>query len=203
MKIRSILLSLSAVVLFTSVSFASSAVQQSRERVIRRLPIEKNEPIGITSVKVNDRAVLSNQKFVADDDWLRGLVISVRNKTDKLILYASIQLQFPRPVAKERFSIFDMSYGNRGLPQRPPTPSEKLVGLAPGETVDIVLSSEEFATLRQFLTGTGYPPSIKTMDLRIDQVIFEDDTMWSGGTSLRRDPKDPGTWINVELTGLR
>ena len=76
MKIRSMLLSLSAIVLFTSVSFASTAVQQSRERVIRRLPVEQNEPLAITDIKVNDQSVSLDKQFSADDEWLRSLVFS-------------------------------------------------------------------------------------------------------------------------------
>src|SRR5437667_5664853 len=97
MKTRSTLFSLSTIVLVTSVSFASTAVQQPRERAIKRLPIERDEPLGITSVKVYGQAVSSGKAFVGDDEWMRNLVISVKNKSDKRILFVNIELFFTRP----------------------------------------------------------------------------------------------------------
>jgi hypothetical protein len=154
MKIRSMLLSLSAVVLFTSVSFASTAAQQTKERVIRRLPVEQNEPLAITDIKVNERSVSSDKQFSADDEWLRSLVFSVKNKSDKRILYASIDLQFPRPAgSQDRMAIYDMACGNGALQTRRPTSQETLVGISPGETVEIRLSVQQFVGLRDFLTA--------------------------------------------------
>jgi hypothetical protein len=195
MKIRSMLLSLSAVVLFTSVSIASTAVQQSRERLIRRLPVEQNEPIAITDIKVNDRSVSFDKRFSADDEWLRSLVFSVKNKSDKLILYAAIDLQFPRPAdSQDRMALHYMAYGNGALQTRKPTSQETLVGISPGETVEIRLSVQQFVALRDFLTAIKYSSSIEKVDLRIGHVIFADDTMWYG-EEFRRDSNDPTSWV--------
>src|SRR5436309_3522368 len=77
-------------------AFHTTAAQEAKERIIRRLPVEKDEPVSMTDLKVNDQSVSLDKKFSADDEWLRTLTISMRNKSDKVILYASIQLQFPR-----------------------------------------------------------------------------------------------------------
>lgn len=203
MKIRPMLFALGAIILFTSLLTVANATQQSKERLIQRLPVEENEPIAITDIKVNDRSVSLDKRFNADDEWLRSLVISVKNKSDKRILFASLQLQFPRPEdSKARFSIFEMFHGNWSLRMRPPAPEERLVGIAPGETVEIQLSPQGFVDLRQLLTGTNYPASIEKVDLRIDEVIFEDDMMWSRGTQLSRDPNDRSKWT-IANSGLK
>lgn len=177
---------------------AATAQVQTRERVIRRLPVEQNEPIGLTQVKVNGERVFAKKAFLADDQWLKGLVISVKNRSDKLILFASIQLQFPRPTgSQDPMVIDDMFYGNRALQTRPPTPDERLTGIAPGETVEIRLSEQQYVDLTQLLIMTNYSLSVEKVDLRIDSVIFEDDTMWTRGAITRRDPSDPSTWRNV------
>lgn len=196
MKIRSMLLSLSAVFLFTSVSIASTAVQQSRERVIRRLPIEQNEPIAITDIKVNDRSVSLDKQFSADDEWLRSLVFSVKNKSAKLVLYAAIDLQFPRPAdSQDRMAIHYMAYGNWALQTRKATSQETLVGISPGETVEIRLSVQQFVALRDFLTAIKYSSSIEKVGISIGHVIFADDTMWYAGAIAVRDSNDPTSWI--------
>ncbi|MDX6527746.1 MAG: hypothetical protein QOH41_36 [Blastocatellia bacterium] len=191
-------LSLTIVILtLIACAFQTSVAQQPTERVIRRLPVEENEPIAITDIKVNGRSVSLDKKFVADDDWLRSLVFSVKNKSDKLILYASIRLQFPRPAGSRDIpDIYDMSCGNWALQTRRPNSQEMLVGASPGETVEIRLSDQQFVGLREFLTATHYPPSIEKADLSISHVIFVDDTMWYAGSQVQRDPKDPTTWVN-------
>lgn len=176
-----------------------ASAQEPQVRTINRLPIEKKEPLSIVKVEVNGQPVSVIKGFVSDDDWLRSLVISVKNKSDKLILFASIQLQFPRATGpQDRFSIAEMSHGNRALPMRPPTEDERQVGIPPGETVEVRLSVQEFVDLRKFLTATGYPANIEKVDFRINEVIFCDDTMWTRGSYCRRDHSDPGTWINLD-----
>jgi hypothetical protein len=178
-------------------AFQTSVAQQPTERVIRRLPVEENEPIAITSVKVDDQRILSNKKFTADDEWFRTLVLSVKNKSDKLILYASIRLQFPRSGgSKDPVAIYDMFYGNWALQMRRPTSQDMLVGIAPGETVEIRLSPEQFVEIRGLLNATSYPPSIETVDLSMSHVIFADDTMWYAGATCLRDSQEPSTWTN-------
>jgi len=180
-------------------AFHVSVAQQPKERVIRRLPVEENEPIAITDIKVDGRSVSLDKNFTADDEWFRSLVFSVKNKSDKLILFASIRLQFPRPADSQgRTAIDDVSYGNGALQTRRPTSQETLVGISPDETVEIRLPAQQFVGLRELLKATNYPSSIDKLDLRIGHVIFADDTMWYG-KAFRRDPNDPTTWIPSQI----
>jgi hypothetical protein len=203
MKIRTVASGVTLIALVVCTSYASAA-QQATERVIRRLPVEQNEPITITDIKVNDRSVSFDKKFSADDEWLRSLVVSIKNKSDKLILFASIRLQFPRTTdSPNRISIYDISYGNAGLPTRRPTAEERLVGISPGETVVMQLSAQQAVDLRAFLTGTQYPASIETVDLSLSHIIFADDTMWYAGSQAQRDPKDPSRWVNSQYANSK
>lgn len=172
-----------------------SAVQQ-QERLLHRLPVEQGEPIVITDIKVNRQSVSFDQKFGAGDDWMKGLVFTVKNRSDKLILVVYLQFQFPRPPGvSEQISVSHMFYGNPDLLARKPTSEERLVGFAPGQTVDIHLTSEDFGYLQSFLSDTHYGSSIEKVNFRINEVLFEDDTMWSGGSQLLRDSKDSSHWI--------
>lgn len=187
-----------ALIALMACSFHSIAAQ-SQERVIKRLPVEQNEPIEITDIKVNGQSVSFDKKFVADDEWLRSFVVSIKNRSDKLILFASIQLQFPRPPgSQDRMAIDDMSYGNWALQTRTPKPDELLAGMRPSEIVEIELSAQQFDDLRKFLTATNYPASIEKVDLRINRVIFQDDIMWTRGAQTRRDPTNASTWKNID-----
>jgi hypothetical protein len=175
-----------------------SAVQQ-QERLLHRVSVERSEPIVITDIKVNSKNVLFDEKFAAGDDWLKGLVFTVKNRSDKRILFVSLGLRFPRPPgSQDKISISDIPYGNEELLARRPTPVEQLAGIAPGQSVDMQLTPQGFDDLRLFLSATGYSPITDRVDLTIQQVIFEDDTMWSGGQYHRRDLKDPRSWSSLE-----
>ena len=198
MKTRSLVMSI-MVIAVVATTVRVDATQEFKERIIERLPVERNEPIAITDIKVDGQSVSLDKKFRAADDWLQSLVISIKNKSDKVILFASIDLQFPRPPRPQDppMAIYEMSYGNWALQTRRPTSAEVLVGASPGEIVEIRSSTEQSVGLRGFLTATNYPSSIEKVDLSIGHVIFADDTMWyAGSQAFQRDPKDPSRWIN-------
>lgn len=178
-----------------------SAVQQ-QERLLHRLPVERGEPIVITDIRVNGQQVSFDEKFVGGDDWLKSVVFSVKNRSNKPILLVSLWLQFPRPPgSSEKISLGDVFYGNPELLTRKPTSHERSIGIVPGQTQDIQLTPERFEAFQSLLSATGYPSSIETVNFKIHEVLFEDDTMWSGGSTLYRDPKERGRW-NVGASTL-
>lgn len=197
MKIRSLVTTILLVV-FNLCAIHATLGQETKQRVITRLPTEQNEPIVITAVRVHDQSIAFGEKFDADDDWLKKFSLSVKNKSDKLILFASIQLQFPRSADSQgEMAVEDVFYGNWALKRRPPAQDERIVGIAPGETVVIAMTEQESFDLQRFLSATGFSQSIERVDIRLDSVIFADDSMWTRGATARRDPQNPSTWKKV------
>lgn len=196
MKTRNLSLGVTLIALIAS-TFHAGIAQHSQERIISTRS-QQNEPVAMTEIKVNGRSISVGKNFLADDDWMRSLAVSVKNTSDKHIVLASLDVFFPRPPgSKDLPAVFYIFHGNWALRSRPPTADERLVGIAPGETVEIGFSVQKFADLQRFLTDARYPASIERVEMWIDSVIFEDDTMWRGGL-FRRDPNNPGSWNNVE-----
>lgn len=183
------------VIFIAFVSFGVAGyAQTAKERVIERL-LEKNEPVEIIDTKVNGQSVTLGQKFRADDDWITTVVFTVKNRSDKRILFASVDLFFPRPDGSN--PMFDVFYGNWRLQNQPPAAGEQLIGFAPDETVEIGLSAQRRVGLTSFLKDAQLPQSIDKVSLRFGSIIFDDDTMWSRSTLFRRDPSNPMRWNNV------
>jgi hypothetical protein len=177
--------------------FQRGFAQQATPCVIHRLPVEANEPLAITEVKASGQSVTLDQVFTANEEWLKTLTVSVKNKSDKVIVYAAINLQFPRDGSShDRTAIFEMFYGSWTLQTRRP-PKEISVGISPGKTVEIHLSPSQFADLSGLLLATGYLTPIEKVAVGIGPVIFADDMMWYAGAKLRRDSSDPTLWINA------
>jgi hypothetical protein len=185
-------------------SYAWNAIPQAQERTIRKLPVQRYEPVDIAAVKLNGKSVELNKSFFSDDEsWLNSLKITIRNRSDKAILFAAITLQFPRPAGSQGpIIIHDISFGNRALLTSLPNQSQASSELLPGGTVDIQAPPGEFDAVREHSGDLGYSTRIQAVDFRIGKVIFDDDTMWSLGTYFRRDPKDPSTWVNEAASWL-
>lgn len=88
---------------------AGGSREPFRDRVVARLPVERNEPVRIRAVKIKGAKVSHRQKFSAEDDWLRGLSVTIMNRTNKNIVFAAIDVQFPRPLGLEVLWQFTLS----------------------------------------------------------------------------------------------
>ncbi|MGZ8846694.1 MAG: hypothetical protein ACXW3C_09550 [Pyrinomonadaceae bacterium] len=174
---------------------AVRAFQEPKLRVLKRLPFATSEPLVITDVKVKGQGVLFDQNFAADDDWIKTLVISVKNRSDKRILYFSTDLFLPPvPGSKTQASVFNLSYGNHALLwDHAASAAERLVGLSPGESAELGFSGRQLENFQKFFDAVGRP-NLEKVDLQFSRIIFEDDTMWDLQGPLHRDSKDPARW---------
>ena len=90
MKVRSLFWLLVLGSIFASALYVSSraggAQPPFQGRTVKRLPVERNEPVRIRAVKVKALKVVHGQTFLADEEWLRGLTITITNRTTKTIV---------------------------------------------------------------------------------------------------------------------
>lgn len=167
-------------------------------RVIKRLPVEDDEPIALTKIKVKNELIRFDKPFPADDSWLGDLVFTVKNTSERRILFLSVQLQFPHPAIQGKIAVDDISYGNSSLLSQLPKADDRLVGLAPGESVELEVTEQKFLDLSHLLRQTGYAGPVDEVRVRINSAIFEDDSMWTRGTYTRRVPDNPSSWKNIK-----
>lgn len=194
MKIRSAVSAIALIGLFITPTSATLP-QETKERVVE-LMFEKERPLDATEASIGGQRITFGDKFIATDDWMRSLKLSIRNTSPKRILFAEVTFFFPRPSgSKELPAVFTHFYGNRALLTRPPNVDEQTVGMAAGEIVEIGFSEQKYLDIRKFLNGVRFP-SVEKVGLMLGRVIFEDDTAWYGG-DLRRDPRDPTSWVAV------
>lgn len=183
---------------FAAILEAPVAGKQQTEqtyRTVRRLPAEQNEPVAITAVTVKGKKIALNEKFLTGEDWLNGLTITLKNSSNKPILLTSVQLQFPRPEGNTRgIAVDDISYGNPALLEESAQTKSASDILAPGQSIDVHVSSDDLSRINSLLSFSGYKGTIDTVAIRIGRTIFADDTMWYAGTYLQRDHTTPSRW---------
>ncbi len=195
---RSILGALSFM-LFSTIGVAA----QEQDRLIEKQS-NLNEPVKITVVKTKRGQIVPGKKFSDDNDWFKGLTVSVTNNSGKTVNYIGIRLTFPRPeddgTANEPPFVDSLEYGISPFVDKGSLPPSltppRAINL--GETIALTLSDHWFDRYKRALTKIKYPTSIKRIEILVEEVGFSDDTVWTLGVRYRRDPSNPGEWIKIE-----
>jgi hypothetical protein len=177
------------------VSAISTYAGQAQERSLKKRSF-RDEPLSITKLKVKGTRINFNQKFITDDDWFRNLTVSVKNTSNKTIVFIDLMLTFPAAegATQERAASDHLIYGHY-----PPAPGETgthhpdQLPLKSGDSATLVLT--DYEGTRQFLDQVGKPKSIKDIEIRISEVVFEDGTKWIAGQLHKRDPDNPNSWL--------
>ena len=149
-------------------------------------------PVVPEPVKTKQEAnVEIGRAFVADDDWLDGFTATVVNNYDKTVTALTIEMVFRRDFGDTRpplaYSLhFGPSPNTLEYIYRDPNKVIKV-----GKTTEIRLSPQNYKSLQRYLEQTGYPNSIKRVELVIREVGFEDGRMLDAGTFYLQDPASP------------
>ena len=170
---------------------SSRTKPQQQARLVAEKPW-RVEPVKIVGVKTKNKEHIEiGRAFDEDDDWLDGFTITVANNYDKTITAMTINMVFRReagdtrpPVAKELH--FGPSPIAREYLNRDPN---KVIRV--GKTGDLYLSPHNYQILKRNFEQTGYPVSIRRVELVITEVGFEDGSLFDSGTFYIQDPANP------------
>lgn len=176
-------------------SLPAHGFAQAQERAIGKTSW-RNEPVKIVKIKTKGKAVELGKKFQEEDDWLKGLTVTVENVTDKPIAQVVLELSFPRPEGpSETIPTFteSMIYG-RDPSETSEAEAQKLV--LPGESVDVKLPEVNLPSIKAALEQLGYPEKTTHVQIMVDAVTFIDGSMWASDQMFYPDPSDPKQKIN-------
>lgn len=171
---------------------------QESERTVKRKTWD-NEPLQIQAVKINEIKVDFNQVFLANNDWFSGLTVSVKNISNKNIVFINLAVDFPSQDGSTEPARDHLLYGQVPLApgeidNEPPPANQP--PLPPEATATLILDS--YSNTRSFLSESGQPESIKETQVEIYEVIYDDGTRWSGEELFRRNPDNPDEWLKIE-----
>jgi hypothetical protein len=172
---------------------------QRQERVIDKVSW-RHEPVKIVKLKTKGKAIEPGQKFLEEDDWLKGLTATVKNISDKPVSRIELDLSFPRP---EGSSEETPTFSEKMIYGRDPSDAsdaEAQKQVLPGESVDVKLLEANLPFIKTALGELGYPEKITHVRIMVEFVTFNDGTMWAGGdTILYPDPANPKQKINPKF----
>lgn len=163
-------------------------------------------PVEISLVKSKIGVIEPGKKLSADEDWFKGLRITVRNESQKPITHISLNVRFPRPKGQENELDFveTLKYGESPIPTKD---GQLLLSSAepvpPGESRGLSLPDDEYDTLRALLRDSNYPPNVKKIKVYVTLLGFSDGTIWMAGKMYRLDMGNPGRLIPLEKKSVR
>lgn len=161
-----------------------------------------NPPVSITAVKTKKRGTIQpNNRFLDDDDWIRGLEVHVRNDSTKTVSYVGVELLFRRTRDQEAGLPAGWTFNYGPDPFRYESaeslPASQVAPILPGRTVAMVLSDREYDQIKSFLKDIPFPQS-KRLELRVTKIGFGDGTAWNVGRTYRRDSNGYRGWSPVD-----
>jgi len=162
---------------------------QKQERMIDQISW-RTEPIKILKLSTKGKRIELGKNFEEEEDWLKGLVVTVENVCHRAIARIELELSFPRPdgSADEKPTyVVGLIFG------RDPADAggETLKLVQPGETVDVKLLEVNLPFIEASLKSLGYPEKITHAQVMVNSVTFIDGATWSGDEMLYPDPADP------------
>lgn len=172
---------------------------QERERAVMK-KTDFDPPVSIKLVKAKGRLVPLSEKFIDDDDWLKGFAVLVHNDSKKTVTHIGIEMLF-RPVGggKQVPAGWALEYGPNPFHYKTndAIPTSTLAAVLPGGETEAKLTDAQFEDLMRFLKEAGFPDKIHVVEVRVNSIGFADGTAWFG-KMLKRDPGSPSGWTVVE-----
>lgn len=197
---------------------ADNRASQLLTRAVNVDRLHTLDAVGITEVAVGGRRVEVGEfsihedrpglPFQADDDWLKNMTISVRNRTDKTIICGEVRLWFPETALgpDHAQTAYLLRFGQRPESARyhkdgskilPDT--RKAIVLAPGRTF-VIRVAEYMDEIQALFENLGTMPLSQVTKLNIQRVgyYFADDTRWENHAYLSPDSEHPGQYKTLD-----
>lgn len=169
--------------------------QNSRKTVVRPVTLSK-EPIEI-AIKHRGALIKANQEFDADADWVTNLVIKITNKSQHPITFIDLDVTFPetRAFLGGKVALHQVMLGLEPESKEPRAP----LRLLPNDSIEVALSGQIDRIKALMKNKQPSLDSVNQILIRLQQVIFEDGTLYSGGEVYKRntDPNDSHKWIKI------
>jgi hypothetical protein len=155
--------------------------------------------VELIALKLGGNPVGMSQGIDANTDWLNGLEWKIKNVSKKNILTIDLYLIFPDiQVRTGKMFVYPMRYGYD--PKLPDTHNKSgfIEALKPSESAKFAITDTNFTSLKPLLESKIPLSEIRHLRIRFELIVFDDDTAWSLGEDMRRDPSSSTTWVPVQ-----
>jgi hypothetical protein len=185
--------------LASSILVSSGKLQQNSERP-KDKTVEVLSPsdahVSVIGLKVSGKSREVGTRFDDDEDWLGRLSLRIRNNTNKAIVGIQMDLFFPETKATGNMMAFPFWFGSDPMVNSQEATEPKRLDIA--NAVDVPFTESSYVGLKRFIERRHTIRDIHQVRLQIDTIYFEDGSIWSYGSWVRRDQSDPRRLIPID-----
>lgn len=179
-------------ILFCLIVSPLAYAQDKKSRVVKEQHYEG--PVEIVGLSIQGKTANFRKETIAGKDWLKSLTLNIKNNYNKSIVYMEVHLEIPKAGKMDYPLRLPITFG-----QMPPTaddnqPLKILKKVTPDSTKKLPLSESTYDFLVTYMRENQVD-DIDEMEVIIEFVLFDDDTAWSKGEMMRRDPNNPDRWV--------
>jgi hypothetical protein len=178
---------------FSVTSAQAQAVQPHDQRKLVKTEWP-NTPVKVNHAKLKSGLVQFGEPFSdSDNDWLDGFTINIQNTSTKPIVYIEVGLTFFKNEVPEKIPVaYPISFGS-GLGMF--NTNRTFQPVRPGESVDVVFTTDDLVRLRAMLVRDKYPLSFHHVDVCVEAIQFDDGELWYKSYLFYRDPYNPNRYV--------
>jgi len=153
-----------------------------------------NQPVEIVGLRIDGKVANLNEgvKVEAETEWLKGLSWEIKNRSNKNILSIDLYVMFPDTQANGPIFVCPMHYGND---PKATAGSGSVEPLKPGDTAGFAISNGIYSGIKKHLESRMSLAEVNHVRVRPELIVFDDDTAWSMGQEMHRDPDKPSRWV--------
>jgi len=160
----------------------------------------------------------NGKPFPADDDWLKKLIVVVKNVSNKEIIAGSVTVDVPQVgneiPGKDRMYVSDMgkTFYLGSVPEHALfTPDGRKVELPPAEPIRVMPGQEirfalesHFDEMKEAMRAGRSISSVTTCWVRLHYFYFADGTRWAPFSGFQKpDLSLPGRYEHIAADGFR
>ncbi len=156
-----------------------------------------NAPVKIVDLTIENKNVASGQRFFDSQQWYKELKINIQNDSGKTIRYIDFGMLF-RASADKKDDIplhFLARYGDRKNALREDINKIAIKPTGKGEIYSVPMSAIDSEVLASFIAQHGI--NRRHLQIQIEEIVFDDGSVWSIGSWYRIDPDNPDKLIRV------
>ncbi|MGH9932544.1 MAG: hypothetical protein ACREA9_25350, partial [Pyrinomonadaceae bacterium] len=125
----------------------SKTAAQSQDKTLEKLESYANEPLRIVEVKAANKSIRLGEGFSAGEDWLKNASFTVKNLTDKDIIYIEIDINFPETKSSGNEMSYRLKFGHRPAAHD----SNPLLNFKPNDDLILSLEGDKYDRLIRFV----------------------------------------------------
>jgi len=167
-------------ILFSQVQFAEggrarvAALTQDSATISRAS--SPTDPVRITKMRVAGIDVYFGQPFTGNENSLAGLIVDIKNTSDKTIVDLRLSVAFEGDGLTTRKIHLPLSYSGR---------------LRPKETAEVTAPFANLGSLKAMLAKQGRVANFRRGEVKLQLAKFQDGSVWVKGVTL--GPHNPRT----------